>query len=76
MGLTSRGFPLIRSVHPPPEGTSLASEDGSFHGRVLRIFGPVSRPYVVVEPKGPLLTSRGASLVGQNLWPEVRSHGR
>ena len=67
---------MLRSDHPPSEGISLASEDGSFRGRVMRIFGPVSRPYAVVEPKGPLPTARGAALVGQRLWPEVRSHDR
>ena len=76
MGLSSRGFPLMRSEHPPSEGASLASEDGSFRGTVLRIFGPVARPYVVVEPRGSLPTANGAALVGQTLWPEVRSRGR
>jgi rRNA processing protein Gar1 len=76
VGLSSRGFPLMRSGLPPVEGASVVSEDGSFRGRVLRIFGPVARPYVVVEPKGPLTTARAAALVGQDLWPEGRSHAR
>ena len=75
-----RGIGLVVSVNPsglvtvrcaserfPKERSRLVDRSGTIHGEVLRVFGPVSRPYVSVRLVRPLGAAEGARLVGSPL---------
>jgi len=49
----------------PDIGTEAVDESLSTVGRVVDVFGPVSRPYVAVSPESSV---RPASVVGQRLY--------
>jgi rRNA processing protein Gar1 len=51
----------------PPEGTELFAARGAFSGTVVRVFGPVSRPYLAVRPRRPIRAADGAQLLGSGL---------
>jgi len=51
-----------------PEGTLVQDREGKFTGRVVKVFWPVSKPYVSVRPRrspppGEMLAMIGESLV-------------
>ena len=63
------------TVRPPgakfyAEGTDLVDRTGRFHGRVARVYGPVSRPYLSVRPRRPLGPAEAAALIGRDLTAE------
>lgn len=54
-----RGALVIHAEATPKLGEKVYAGDGKQIGRVERVFGPVSRPYVTVKP-----TSRKQKLMG------------
>ena len=53
-----------------PEGTLVADARGIVRGRVLRVFGPVARPYLSVRPRRTPTPAEGASLIGAEIVRE------
>ncbi len=53
-----------------PEGTPVADGTGRLHGRVVRVFGPVARPYLSVRLRRPPRPNEAAALVGSMLVSE------
>ncbi|MCI4353640.1 MAG: H/ACA RNA-protein complex component Gar1 [Thermoplasmata archaeon] len=51
----------------PVEGTHVIDSSGSFSGRIVRVFGPVARPYVSVRPRRPPREAEAALLLGATL---------
>ncbi len=51
----------------PSEGAELTSGRGEFSGTVLRVFGPVGRPYLSVRPRRPLGAREATALIGTTL---------
>lgn len=64
---TAQGLAVIRcgSADHPGIGTPVVDENLNSVGRVVDVFGPVSKPYVAVAPNN---RSRLAELVGQKLY--------
>ncbi|MFQ6127417.1 MAG: H/ACA ribonucleoprotein complex subunit GAR1 [Thermoplasmata archaeon] len=54
-----RGTLVIRAETAPRTGEEVFTSEGMHIGRVEKVFGPVSRPYVSVRP-----TSRKQKLIG------------
>ncbi|HTW56261.1 MAG TPA: H/ACA RNA-protein complex component Gar1 [Thermoplasmata archaeon] len=69
VALTPSGTVTVRahSAAIVPEGTSVADARGAFQGRVVRVFGPVARPYYSVRPRRPPSPAEGAQLLGAEL---------
>ncbi len=64
---TAQGLAVVRCPDddPPDVGTEAVDEQLNAVGRVVDVFGPVSRPYVAVTPdEGVAL----ATLLGQKLY--------
>ncbi len=59
----------------PTEGTNVADASGRFTGRVIRVFGPVARPYLSVRPRRPPRDAGAALLLGATLHEEGVTHG-
>lgn len=72
VALTPSGMLTVRSpgAAVPPEGTPVADARGVVRGRVLRVFGPVARPYLSVRPRRPPTPTEGASLIGAEVVRE------
>ncbi len=66
LSITPSGLITVRasSAQVPPEGTPLCDRSGRAVGSILRVFGPVARPYLSVRPRGPLRAGEAASLIG------------
>lgn len=74
--LSARGTLTVRATTAVPEGTSLTDEEERFHGRVVRVFGPVAHPYLSVASRRPLKAEEALALLGAPLLREVRRpHG-
>jgi len=63
------------TVHAPgpavvPEGTGVADTRGIVRGRVLRVFGPVARPYLSVRLRRAPTPAEGAALLGAEVVRE------
>ena len=71
VALTPSGTLTVRSHGPTvaPEGTPVADARGALQGRVVRVFGPVARPYLSVRPRRTPSPSEGAGLLGAELYP-------
>ncbi|HTW55148.1 MAG TPA: hypothetical protein VMG36_01705 [Thermoplasmata archaeon] len=52
------------------EGTFVTDSRGIVHGRVVRVFGPVERPYLTVRPRRPPTPSEGVALLDTTLVRE------
>ena len=50
-----------------PEGTTVTDRTGHLRGRIVRVFGPVSRPYLSVRLRRLPTPEVAAALVGQVL---------
>ncbi len=64
MAITPAGHVVVRApgAEFAPEGTRVTEARGAFEGRVVRVFGPVSRPYLSIRPRrapGPAEALRG-----------------
>jgi rRNA processing protein Gar1 len=71
LAITPSGRVTLRSPSEDVvvEGTLLQDRSGSFRGRVVRVFGPVARPYLSVQPRRLPSPEAGAALIGQSLFP-------
>jgi rRNA processing protein Gar1 len=70
--VTPSGFLTVRSMGPDavPEGTNVTDVRGVVHGRVVRVFGPVARPYYSVRPRRPPTPAEGVALLDATLVRE------
>ena len=72
-GLTARSM----GAGFPTEGTNVTDRTGRLRGRVVRVFGPVSQPYLSVRLPRPPRPEDGAALVGAVLLRERgNQHGQ
>jgi len=62
----------VRAAGPDvvPERSRVADDRGNVHGVVVRVFGPVARPYYSVRPRRALTPAEGLRLIGSTLWVE------
>ncbi len=69
LAITPAGAVTVRapSSEIAPEGTYVSEPRTRFQGRVLRVYGPVSRPYLSVRPRRPLTAEQGLDLLGRSL---------
>ncbi len=53
VAFTPSGFVTVRclSERYAAEGTAVRDASGRLEGRVVRVFGPVARPYLLVRPR-------------------------
>jgi rRNA processing protein Gar1 len=70
--VTPAGHLTVRAFGPDvvPEGTLVTDARGALHGRVVRVFGPVPRPYLTVRARRPPTPAEGVALVGATLVRE------
>ncbi len=63
--VTPSGHLTVRTGGPEvvPEGTLVRDERGDLHGRVVRVFGPVARPYLSVRARHPPTPDQGLRLI-------------
>lgn len=59
----------------PLEGTNVVDASGRFSGRIVRVFGPVARPYVSVRPRRMPREAEAALLLGTTLVEAEGMHG-
>jgi rRNA processing protein Gar1 len=66
------GFVTLRAAGPSvaPEGTAVGDVRGILHGRVVRVFGPASRPYLSVRPRRAPTPAEAVSLLGAGVVRE------
>jgi rRNA processing protein Gar1 len=67
--ITPTGHVTVRAVGEwvPLEGSTVVDGSGRFTGRVVRVFGPVGRPYLSVRPRRPPREAEAALLLGTTL---------
>jgi len=72
LAITPAGHLTVRASGPEvvPEGSLVTDAGGTMHGRVVRVFGPVARPYLSVRPRRTPSPSEGAALLGRTLVRE------
>jgi rRNA processing protein Gar1 len=72
LAITPTGQLTVRSVRGlvATEGTAVRDRSGAWRGRVLRVFGPVDRPYYSVRLRRTPPPSEGLKLVGSTLVRE------
>jgi rRNA processing protein Gar1 len=72
LAITPAGHLTVRASGSEvvPEGTFVSDAAGSMHGQVVRVFGPVARPYLSVRPRRTPSPSEGAALLGRTLVRE------
>jgi rRNA processing protein Gar1 len=66
VAFTPSGFVTVRSASErfPAEGSNVRDPQGRLEGRVVRVFGPVGRPYLLLRPRRPPTPVEGAALLG------------
>jgi rRNA processing protein Gar1 len=69
LAITPNGTVTARSGSDrfPPEGATVTALQGRFVGSVLRVFGPVSRPYLAIRPRRALRPDEALTLIGAPL---------
>ena len=69
LAVTPAGTLTARSVGDrfPIEGTELIDRRGRALGTVVRVFGPVARPYVAIRGRRPLRPDEAVGLIGSPL---------
>ena len=70
--VTPSGNLTVRSAtaEAPAEGTRVTDRRRVVHGTVLRVFGPVARPYLSVRLARPPTPAEGFALIGTILETE------
>jgi rRNA processing protein Gar1 len=70
--VTPAGHLTVRAPGPDvvSEGTNVTDARGVIHGRVVRVFGPVARPYLTVRPRRPPTPAEGVALLDATLVRE------
>jgi rRNA processing protein Gar1 len=53
-----------------PEGTLVRDGRGILRGKVVRVFGPVARPYLSIRPRRTPTPAEGLALLGSTLLPD------
>ncbi len=72
LGVTPTGHLTARAPGGTfaPEGTRVQDHSGRVSGRIVRVFGPVERPYLSVRLKRPPRPEQGLELLGAPLIRE------
>ncbi len=72
VAFTPSGFITARAPGPDvvTEGTRVADARGVLRGKVVRVFGPVARPYLSIRPQRVPAPAEGAALLGAGLLIE------
>ncbi|MCI4372865.1 MAG: hypothetical protein L3K02_04390 [Thermoplasmata archaeon] len=72
LAVTPTGNFTVRANGPEvtPERSRVADDRGNVHGVVVRVFGPVARPYYSVRPRRALTPAEGLRIIGSTLWVE------
>ena len=72
LSISPSGSVTLRSPGPEfvPEGGIVRDRRGRFRGRVVRVFGPVGRPFLSIRPRRTMPAEVGAALLGQTLVEE------
>ena len=72
LAITPAGHLTLRAVgaEVAAEGTFVSDVRGTVRGQVVRVFGPVSRPYLSVRPRRTPTPSEGVALLGATLVRE------
>lgn len=70
VAFTPNGLVTVRSPSEgyPTEGSTVRDPRGLLEGRVVRVFGPVARPYVLVRPRRAPSPIDAASLLGSEVY--------
>ncbi len=70
--VTPAGHLTVRAFGPDvvPEGTLVTDARGNLRGRVVRVFGPVAKPYLTVRVARPPTPAEGLALVDATLVRE------
>ena len=70
VAFTPSGFVTVRarSSEVPLEGSTVRESRGRLEGRVVRVFGPVARPYVLLRPRRAPTPVEGAALLGAEVY--------
>jgi rRNA processing protein Gar1 len=70
--VTPAGHLTVRALGAEvvPEGTNVTDARGVIHGRVVRVFGPVSHPYLTVRMRRPPTPNEGIALLDAKLLQE------
>jgi rRNA processing protein Gar1 len=70
--ITPAGHLTVRGIGPEvvPEGTMVTDVRRVVHGRVVRVFGPVARPYLSVRLRRPPTPAEGLALLDSTLVVE------
>ena len=70
VAFTPSGFVTVRSASAEfaPEGTSVRDTAGRLEARVVRVFGPTARPYVLLRPRRAPSPVDGAALLGTEVY--------
>jgi rRNA processing protein Gar1 len=69
IGISPSGLLTARaSTTPPvPEGSEVAAGAPVLRARVVRVFGPVARPYYSLRPARPVRLAEASRLLGANV---------
>ncbi len=72
LSVTPTGRITLRapSAEVVPEGTGVRDARGILRGKVVRVFGPVDRPYLSVRPRRTPTPAEGLALLGATLVRE------
>jgi rRNA processing protein Gar1 len=70
--VTPSGLLTLRAhgPDPVPEGTRVRDARGVVRGTVVRVFGPVRRPFLSVRPQRTPSPSEGVALLGAPILRE------
>ena len=70
--MTPTGRLTVRalSAEVVPEGTLVRDARGVLRGKIVRVFGPVDRPYFSVRPRRTPTPAEGLALLGATLQRE------
>lgn len=69
VGITPSGLLTARaaSTPPVPEGSEVVAGSPALRARVIRVFGPVARPYYSLRPARPVRLTEAHRLLGSNV---------
>jgi rRNA processing protein Gar1 len=70
VAFTPSGFVTVRAPSSAfaPEGATVRDANGLLEGRVVRVFGPVARPYMLLRPRRAPRPVDGAALLGAEVY--------